>query len=174
MRSSFPGHRQLEQVTGDTPGGCGGWGDEKPPCSCPAPPCQVQLSSQDSGSLSSTYRQLNATVSCSRPCDSKTTPLNRRHNNNHNKDSASREAHQSCCRWQADPELSYLHDLRQNLPCSTSFCILTTSSLASWPCQSFPTSLAVARSSCTSPIVLLAPYPSASSSDRRCLFCSPC
>lgn len=144
-----------------------GWRD----CSFPAPPHQAQLYSQDSGSLSSNRGQLNASVSCSRPCDSKTTPFDCRHNNN-NKGCAIREARTNpAANWQADSWLFHLHlhDFYRNLPCCTRLCILTTSSLASWRCPSFPTSLAVARSSCTSPIVPLVPFPSVPSSTRQIL-----
>lgn len=113
------------------------------------------------------------TVSCSWPCDSKTTPFNCRHNNN-NKGCAIREAHTNpAAHWQPSgkltPRFFHLHDFYDNLPCCIRLCILTTSSLASWRCPSFPTSLAVARSSCTPPIVLLAPFTSVPSSTEQML-----
>lgn len=88
------------------------WAVELKPHPCPAPPrlSKFSITCKTRDPCSSTHRQLNATVSCSQPCDSKTTPLNH-HRNNNNKDSAYRVAHQSYYHRQGDPRLSFLHEL---------------------------------------------------------------
>lgn len=132
------------------------WSRRAAPCTAPPDLAKFSFTHRTRDPCPSSHRQLNATVSCSRPCDSKTTPLNHLHNNN-NKDNPDRETPNPADTAKVIRGLLFYMRLCATDHAGIPLCILTPSSLASWPCQSFPTSLAVARSSCKPSIVLLAP-----------------